>query len=220
MSLTPQKVGLVYCKILQELFRQRSNPGYIHANIKQAATGRRGFKDIGQLDVYNLIENNGTGPGLHGSEESLQPVEQNLIVHATLENSTDTVTVRPVTIDERVWLQLMATVMVWAFRHPFEERLVASLGSRPYRFPCTVDQTKGLSLMITTAAVRASAPYTWLDLVSGLKLLLTQAAQADKWETVYLKPIRCSGMVIAWLSIENRVGEGTPDEGSISDITA
>ncbi|KAL8758849.1 MAG: hypothetical protein Q9184_003798 [Pyrenodesmia sp. 2 TL-2023] len=215
--LTPYKVGIIYCEIMQGLFEQGTWPGHVHADIYHVGAGPATSRSLGKMDIVAVPTSSNMDQTLQEKRDPLRQSKHNLSVrrgnhpvdHPIDQTST---MLRSEPIDEKVWLELFTRLMFWTFQHPSNMRLSERLVRGPYRFLSRIDNTTWLSLIITPYAVAPGAPFQWIDLMGGFVKLLLQTAVAEKWEALYGYDLRYFGILVAWLSIGDRSSREVGDE--------
>lgn len=212
--LNRQKVGMIYCTILQGIFQEPIWPGHIHVDILQQLRTIQP-RSLGKLDVENLVTKGTRDSGLRKKNDFVGTLRQDLVfkIFTGLANISVEYVPRPEPIDEKVCLQLFTTVLLWAFQNQWQVRLCStSLGlhARLYEFRCAIDPTRWFSLVITKWAVIPRSPYRWLDLVEDLMHLLVETVLESRWETFYWLPLRRDGNAFAWVSLGDRLTRPLP----------
>lgn len=208
--LNPERVGDIYCKILQEIFQQAIWPGHIHVHIGQIVPQRNTLIPLGELDILNIPGSVPRVANARGGNSSLQTPQQKPEFKTSAGVADDSLKLTPTSLrsepmNESVWLQLFTSVMLWAFKNPCQVRLSVTYPAELRYFQSSIDGTKWLSLVITLDAVKPRAPYRWLDLVRRLLDILIATALEGQWRTMYWLPLRCDGVAIAWVSIGDKI---------------
>ena len=206
--LTPQKVGFAYIAVLQSVFRQAIWPGNIHVDIRRARArpgGARG-RAVGQIDVLERSSENQRS-FWHGYDP-LQILYHEVPVPMLAKNAPDNQVSIIEPVNDKVWLELFASVIVWAFRNPSESRLPAQLIEGLHQFPSVLDPTQWLNLAITQTAIDPRALYKWVDLVKALMAIVIHTARIDLWQTFDWRPVRCNEEIIAWVQLGEMALQG------------
>ena len=213
--LDPELVGIVYCMILKGVFQQPTWPGHIHVDIGQKFRSKT-RRPLGKLDIATFPTKGTWDLGSRNKNESLAILQQDPVFNILTWLANTTVDYIPRVpreerIDEKVWLELLTSIMLWAFTNQWQVRLNANLNAGLYSFPSAIDGTKWFSLVITEDGVDARASCRWYELVEGLIELLIETVQENQWRTFYWLPMRWyQGKVFAWISLGDRLGPLVP----------
>lgn len=143
-------------------------------------------------------------PGLDGTTASMARQHETVsISFPSSGNGTDThgsALRKKVDIPERVWLDLVSQMMIYAFSHPQADRLADEfLPGLPPTWFCKDDPTYQAVLLISHAArVLSDNPLTWNQLAQALLDWTYQMAEQEQWRSIDATQIqRHDGVVLA-----------------------
>lgn len=105
-------------------------------------------------------------------------------------------------ISEKVWLDMVVDVMIWAFMNNWQEALSVKLTNSIHHFASKLDPTIQLDLRIYQEAL--GSDFKWSELVNGLLALLTKAAGDEGWRTKLGGIVKCEDVTIATVSFADR----------------
>ncbi|KAL8925034.1 MAG: hypothetical protein Q9208_003718 [Pyrenodesmia sp. 3 TL-2023] len=189
--LTPLKLGIAYCWILNSILEEQPWPGSIHADVIE-----NNYRSIGALDVADIPQSTGTPSEAQADKDFEKILFANEPYSTTTRpdsnaNGPASALAIPTEIERR-WFKCLSKMLLYIVARPTSGSVASELPPYPfstdvrtYHFHCAPEDPNNkdqFDVYISWTSKIAEYRLTWDALAKTLLILGTRVAQGGDWD--------------------------------------